>query len=83
MNKLSVSEVQELIKNAPSRTRGEVAYAKEVNELKSGEGFKVRVQEWNRKTSVPGYFSSKFNQSGKRIIKTFKIEDDVYVVVKV
>jgi len=82
MKKLSVSEVQQRIKDSPSRAHGEVAYAKEVNELKTGEGFEIRPQEWNRKTSVPGYFSGKFNKLGKRIVKTFKVEDDIYVVVK-
>ena len=83
MNKLSVSEVQDLMKQAPNRAHGEVAYAKEVNELKTGEGFKIRANEWNRKTTIPGYFSGKFNKAGKRIVKTFKVEDGVYVVVKV
>lgn len=83
MNKYSVSEVEDLIRNAPStRGCGEVAYAKEVNELKKGEGFKIRLQEWNRKTSVPGYFSSKFNKEGKRVVKTFKVDVDEYLVVK-
>jgi hypothetical protein len=83
MKKFSASEVEDLIRNAPSqRVHGEVAYAKEVNELKKGEGFKIPLQEWNRKTTVPGYFSSKFNKEGKRVVKTFKVGVDEYLVVK-
>ena len=83
MKKLSASEVEDLILNAPSyRGQGEVAYAKEVNELKKGEGFKIRIQEWNRKTSIPCYFSGKFNKEGKRVVRTLKVGVDEYLVVK-
>lgn len=82
MGKLSASEVENLILNAPRREHGEGAYAKEVNELKKGEGFKIRLQDWNRKTTIPGYFSGKFNKEGKRVVKTYKVDIDEYLVVK-
>ena len=82
MKILSEEEVAKLMKLAPGRKHGVVAFKDEVDKMKPGQGFVIKPDEWNRKTSISGYFSGKFNKDGGKVVRTVKQADDSYLIVK-
>jgi hypothetical protein len=78
----TVEEVEALKKLAKKRGHGEVEYAKEVERLKSGEGFVITPDEWRRKTSIASYFSGKFNRKGVKVLLTAELSDGRVLVIK-
>lgn len=78
----TVEEVEALKKLAKKGAHGEAEYAKEVERLKSGEGFVITPDEWKRKTSIAGYFSRKFNVKGVKVVRTVELTDGRVLVIK-
>jgi hypothetical protein len=78
----TVEEVEALKKSAQGRNHGEIAFAKEVEQLKPGEGFIIRTDDWTRKTPIAGYFSGKFNRKGVKVVRTTKLNEDEVLITK-
>jgi hypothetical protein len=82
MKILSKEEVAKLLKLAVGRNRGPVLFKEEVEKMEPGQAFAISPDEWPRKTSIPGYFSGKFNKGGTKVVKVVKQADESYLVVK-
>ena len=82
MKILSKEEVAKLLKLAGGKNRGPVLFKEEVDEMEPGQAFTIEPDEWPRKTSIPGYFSGKFNRGGVKVVKVVKQADGSYLIVK-
>jgi hypothetical protein len=58
--KLNVEEVLKLKSTASKK--GEIKFEKEIFSLKKGEGYFIKLDEWDLKTSIPAYYYGKFRK---------------------
>jgi hypothetical protein len=81
--KLNVEEVLKL-KETISK-KGDVKFGAEISALKKGEGFVIKLEEWDLKTTIPAYYYGKFRKgvSDKDREYSYRKIGDSYLIEKI
>ena len=79
---IGVKEVSEILKSHNVRGSKPVLFSKEIEGLKTGEGFLIPLKEWTMKTTPSAYYYHKFNRKGKFKVSVFTTKDGYLIVRK-
>jgi hypothetical protein len=80
--KRSIKETKEYkiqIQDKRTSRKKEVVFGDLIDELNSGESIEILNKEWKLKTPIPGYYYSKYNKSGERVVSCRKTKNGYLV----